>query len=60
VQPSLALVSVGANNGYGHPTTKALHALELGGAQVERTDKVGSIAVSSDGRGLEVDVTGGG
>ena len=60
LQPSLALVSVGANNGYGHPTTKALHALELGGAQVERTDKVGSIAVSSDGRGLDLDVTGGG
>lgn len=58
--PDLALISVGRNNGYGHPTQKAIHALELGGAVVERTDQAGSLAVQFSGRSLRVDVTGGG
>lgn len=58
--PDLALISVGRNNGYGHPTQKAIHALELGGAVVKRTDQAGSLAVQFTGDSLRVDVTGGG
>ena len=49
VAPRLALVSVGADNRYGHPSPEVLGALASRGAQVLRTDDVGSIVVSIDG-----------
>lgn len=49
VAPRVALVSVGAGNRYGHPSPDVLRALEQSGAQVLRTDDVGSIVVSIDG-----------
>lgn len=45
VGAALALVSVGADNRYGHPTDEALEAHEETGARVLRTDRLGSIAV---------------
>ena len=41
----LALISVGAKNGYGHPTDRALSTLARAGVQVARTDKNGWVAV---------------
>ena len=55
VRPRLALVSVGAHNAYGHPSPDVLQALRDSGAQVLRTDRVGTIVVSTDGRTLEVE-----
>jgi len=49
VSPRLALVSVGAGNRYGHPSPDVLTALRLKGAQVLRTDDVGTIVVTIDG-----------
>lgn len=43
--PDLVLVSVGADNDYGHPATSALEPLSAGGAQVARTDLDGDLAV---------------
>lgn len=40
-----ALVSVGAENRYGHPTMEALESLEASGARVLRTDLAGSAAI---------------
>ncbi|MBO0877117.1 MAG: ComEC/Rec2 family competence protein, partial [Pseudonocardia sp.] len=45
VHPRLALVSVGAGNRYGHPSTAVLDALSRGGALVRRTDQSGDVAV---------------
>jgi competence protein ComEC len=45
----LDLISVGADNDYGHPAAETLAALESTGAQVLRTDRGGSIAVVEDG-----------
>ena len=45
VNPSRALISVGAKNQYGHPTQEALGRLEASGATIHRTDQEGSISV---------------
>ena len=49
--PELALISVGAANAYGHPTSSTLEALVQAGVPVQRTDLDGEIAidVSKDG-----------
>lgn len=43
--PELALISVGADNRYGHPTGRVLEDLSLIGARVLRTDQAGCITV---------------
>lgn len=45
LRPELALISVGADNDYGHPTQSTLSVLERGGAQVLRTDQRGDITL---------------
>jgi competence protein ComEC len=42
---SLALVSVGKDNDYGHPSPRTLAVLRAAGAQVHRTDLEGDLAV---------------
>jgi competence protein ComEC len=47
LKPTEIWVSVGARNGYGHPSAEALERLVKGGARVHRTDVEGDLAVSS-------------
>jgi competence protein ComEC len=54
VQPSVAVVSVGARNAYGHPDPAVLARLRAAGAHVYRTDRDGAILVETDGRTLTV------
>jgi competence protein ComEC len=54
VRPRLALVSAGLGNSYGHPSPDVLQALADGGAEVVRTDLVGSAIVRTDGRRITV------
>jgi hypothetical protein len=49
VGPELAVISVGADNSYGHPGEDALDRLATVGARVMRTDQVGTIVVTTDG-----------
>jgi len=50
VRPEVALVSVGKNNRYGHPTADVLRRLRANGVkQILRTDELGSIVLKSDG-----------
>jgi competence protein ComEC len=58
VRPRLALVSVGAGNTYGHPSAEVMRRLEDGGADVLRTDQLGTIVVRADGRRLSVEAGG--
>ncbi len=44
--PRVALVSVGADNGYGHPSAKTMRSVAATGARVARTDENGAIAVA--------------
>lgn len=54
IRADLALISVGEENPYGHPTKRALDLLETSGAQTLRTDQFGAIAVAIEGQNLEV------
>ena len=58
VQPRLALVSVGLGNSYGHPSAEVMATLAARGAQVLRTDRLGTIVVRTDGRRLLVETNG--
>ncbi len=52
VSPSLAVISVGADNIFGHPHPDTLSALS--GYRVLRTDQAGTVTVHTDGRSLRV------
>ena len=58
LKPDLALISVGSENGYGHPGKQALQILDSVGAQVLRTDLLGAIAISSSSGELQWSATG--
>src|SRR5690606_2372006 len=58
VRPRVALVCVGADNPYGHPSPAVVERLTRGGARVLRTDSTGDAAATvTDGR-LAVVTTG--
>lgn len=46
VRPEVAVISVGAKNRYGHPTTQVLERLTAIGSTVRRTDVEGTIELS--------------
>lgn len=50
IAPSVAVISVGEKNTYGHPTSDTLMRLEAVGAKVLRTDQLGTIEVVVDGK----------
>ena len=50
--PEIALISVGANNRYGHPTERVLEALDSVDATVYRTDESGCITLWLSERGI--------
>lgn len=50
VRPSVAVISVGAHNDYGHPASETLKKLKKAGVTVYRTDRRGDITISTDGR----------
>jgi beta-lactamase superfamily II metal-dependent hydrolase len=54
IKPRAALVSVGKDNGYGHPAPKTLAALRHLGARIYRTDTSGDLAIVTTGTGLAV------
>jgi hypothetical protein len=46
--PEIAVIQVGADNPYGHPTPETLDRLHRAGAKVFRTDEDGDIIVTID------------
>lgn len=49
VMPEYAVISVGENNDYGHPSDDVLSRLRDAGATVYRTDQQGTVVAVSDG-----------
>lgn len=49
-QPEWAVISVGADNDYGHPHAETLQRLADAGVQVLRTDEHGTVIAKSDGK----------
>jgi competence protein ComEC len=54
VGATVAVVSVGQPNDYGHPVPEMLEVLRTAGARVLRTDERGTIVVTLDGRRVAV------
>jgi beta-lactamase superfamily II metal-dependent hydrolase len=54
VRPQLAVASMGKYNEYGHPHFETLDLLRRSGIPLLRTDQVGTIAITSDGRDWQV------
>jgi competence protein ComEC len=54
VEPEYALVSVGADNRYGHPGAETVRRLESRGTEVHRTDLEGALRVESTGKGMSI------
>lgn len=51
VKPKIALIGVGENNKFGHPSDEVLERLERLGTKVYRTDQMGEIALNIDNNG---------
>ena len=54
VRPSLAVISSGAGNRYGHPSRLVVARLRAAGAEVFRTDLDGGVIIYTDGERLEI------
>lgn len=52
VSPKYAVISVGKDNDYGHPTKETMDKLKSKGIPVYRTDENGTIILKSDGKTL--------
>ena len=54
VAPRVAIVPVGENNPYGHPAQSTLTKLRSLGTRVYRTDRDGTVTVTSDGKNYRI------
>lgn len=54
VDPEYAIISVGLDNSYSHPTEAALERLEEQDAEIYRTDLQGEITLTSDGENINI------
>ncbi|MGQ9525242.1 MAG: ComEC/Rec2 family competence protein [Armatimonadota bacterium] len=53
-RPRAAVISVGRNNHFGHPSREVLQRLAAAGARVFRTDLHGAVTAATDGRQLRL------
>jgi competence protein ComEC len=54
VKPEIAVIEVGKDNQFGHPSLRTIKKLERAGAKVFRTDEAGTIKIVSDGARVEI------
>lgn len=55
VSPKYAVISVGKDNDYGHPSPDVLTRLSAAGIEVFRTDEAGTVVTTSDGTKITFD-----
>jgi beta-lactamase superfamily II metal-dependent hydrolase len=55
VKPSIAVISCGVDNSYGHPARDAVERLQAVGATIYRTDLDGAVVVTSDGNTVKAE-----
>lgn len=54
IQPSLALISCGQNNRYGHPNRETLTTFKKNGVKIVRTDQSGAIKLEKNGKSWHI------
>ncbi len=54
LSPTVAVVSAGRANHFGHPVPEVLDRYRAAGAEVFRTDRDGAVTIDTDGRSLSV------
>lgn len=54
VNPKIALIGVGKNNTFGHPSNSVIERLKNFNIDVYRTDECGEITIKSDGKKIKV------
>lgn len=54
IHPSVAIISDGRNNNFGHPHSEVLERLKTQGTRVYRTDRQGAITIETDGDRLRI------
>lgn len=57
VNPKYAVISVGSENKYGHPSKTTMDKLKAKGINIYRTDESGTIVASSDGKNITFKVS---
>ena len=50
ITPEIALISVGQNNRFGHPTTRVIDTLRSSNIKILRTDELGDVEIVSNGK----------
>ncbi len=55
VSPKIGIITVGEGNSYGHPSPEIISLLVKKGIEIYRTDEVGTIIVSSNGKDIDVE-----
>lgn len=60
VQPTYAVIQVGKDNKYGHPTSEVLQRLNVKKIKVYRNDEQGNIIFTTNGKDITVKTSGGG
>jgi beta-lactamase superfamily II metal-dependent hydrolase len=54
VDPSVAIISCGADNSYGHPHKETIESFDEMGIKYYRTDQYGTVTVYSDGEAIKI------
>lgn len=54
VMPKIALIGVGKNNNFGHPSNSTLENLNYINSNIYRTDKNGEIVIHTNGRKIKI------
>lgn len=55
IKPKYAIISVGNNNKYNHPSSEVLETLESVGASIYKTSELGVIVVRSNGEDINIE-----
>ncbi len=59
MRPKYVVISVGADNSYGHPSDEAMGRFKAMGCEIYRTDRMGDIVAASDGKRITFSVVKG-
>ena len=54
VKPQYAVIGVGKNNKFGHPSDNTIQNLEKANIRIYRTDKMGEIEIKTNGKEIKI------